>query len=260
MAKERIMRSVLDSAFDSIIVTDELGTIVDVNTMTLDVFGFVHMNDVIGLNISTFVGGGHAVKHEAYMEAFHKRGGISRLLGRQRNLVARRRDRTEFPCKIGVKKVPGSNLLVGYIRDITDEIKAYDLAVEKKAAEHLLLNMLPTEIAQRLKNEPGQIADHFTEAVVLFGDIVGFTSMSSVSGILNDRVFLRVLYGTVPFGLVLTQSLGDLQQLSPIEVVTFLNDIFSRFDANLDEYGLNKIKTIGDCKCSLRSFDMFNSA
>ena len=34
--------------------------------------------------------------------------------------------------------------------------------------------------------------------------------------------------------------------LQPIQVVTFLNDIFSRFDACLQKYvGLNKIKTIG---------------
>ena len=31
-----------------------------------------------------------------------------------------------------------------------------------------------------------------------------------------------------------------------IEVVGFLNDLFSRFDSLLDKYGLNKIKTIGD--------------
>lgn len=49
--------------------------------------------------------------------------------------------------------------------------------------------------------------------LVLDATVVGFTSMSS--------------------------------QLTPLQVVTFLNDIFSRFDARLELYGLNKIKTIG---------------
>jgi len=49
----------------------------------------------------------------------------------------------------------------------------------------------------------------------LFADIVGFTSISS--------------------------------EITPIEVVRLLNDLFSRFDDLVDKYGLNKIKTIGDC-------------
>ena len=103
----------------------------------------------------------------------------------------------------------------GQVRDMTAEYQARDLAIEKKAAEHLLLNMLPREIATRLQQNPSHIADHFSEATILFADIVGFTKMSN--------------------------------SLTPLQVVDFLNDIFSRFDKRLDLYGLNKIKTIGDC-------------
>jgi adenylate cyclase len=35
--------------------------------------------------------------------------------------------------------------------------------------------------------------------------------------------------------------------MAPIHVVGFLNDLFSRFDALVEKYQLNKIKTIGDC-------------
>ena len=135
--------------------------------------------------------------------------------GARRELSARRRDGTEFPCRIGVRKVPDSDLLVGFIHDITHEKRSMELAVEKRAAEELLHNMLPREIALRLKNHPGHLADHFHQATILFGDIVGFTRMSNT--------------------------------LTPGEVVQFLNVIFSRFDQRLDMYGLNKVKTIGDC-------------
>jgi class 3 adenylate cyclase len=104
---------------------------------------------------------------------------------------------------------------VGFVRNITKELAAMQVAVEKQAAENLLVNMLPEEVAQRLKDDPGHIADHFTDATVLFADIVGFTSMSN--------------------------------EMEPIAVVALLNDLFSRFDEALDKYGLNKVKTIGDC-------------
>lgn len=35
--------------------------------------------------------------------------------------------------------------------------------------------------------------------------------------------------------------------MSPHDVVTMLNDLFSRFDFLVDKYDLNKVKTIGDC-------------
>ncbi|NEQ97626.1 MAG: HAMP domain-containing protein [Cyanothece sp. SIO2G6] len=88
------------------------------------------------------------------------------------------------------------------------------LLLEQQKSEELLLNILPQEIAHRLKNAPGTIADNFDEVTVLFADIVGFTQLSS--------------------------------KTEPSETVEFLNDIFSLFDELSEHYGLEKIKTIGD--------------
>ena len=88
------------------------------------------------------------------------------------------------------------------------------LQVEQQRSENLLLNILPFPIVQRLKKQPTTIADSFTNAAVLFGDIVGFTELS----------------GKIP----------------PAELVQLLNQIFSEFDHLADQHGLEKIKTIGD--------------
>ena len=96
------------------------------------------------------------------------------------------------------------------------------VVVEQKLAERLLLNVLPSSIAHRLKGRPevatdrfaAAIADSFPEVTVLFADIVGFTKFSET----------------------LTAEL----------LVAMLNDIFSRFDDIADHHGLEKIKTIGD--------------
>lgn len=82
-------------------------------------------------------------------------------------------------------------------------------------SEALLLNILPASIAGRLKLRGGTIADGFAEVTVLFADLVGFTKLSS--------------------------------RLSPERIVEMLNELFCTFDDLAGQFGLEKIKTIGDC-------------
>lgn len=89
------------------------------------------------------------------------------------------------------------------------------LEIEHARSEGLLYNLLPEDIAARLKLEPEQtIADSLPKVAILFADIVNFTPRSA--------------------------------SLPPEEVVGFLNRIFSRFDEIAEKHGLEKIKTIGD--------------
>ncbi|MEG4342370.1 adenylate/guanylate cyclase domain-containing protein [Microcoleus sp. A003_D6] len=88
------------------------------------------------------------------------------------------------------------------------------LRVQQEQSERLLLNVLPEEIANRLKRGDSTIADTFANATVLFADIVGFTQLSA--------------------------------RVSPTELVCLLNEIFSTFDQLAEKHGLEKIKTIGD--------------
>jgi adenylate cyclase len=88
------------------------------------------------------------------------------------------------------------------------------LRIEQAKAEELLLNILPKSIAERLKAQTRPIADYFGSASILFADVVDFTPWS--------------------------------EQLQPEEVVGHLDLLFSHFDGLAEEYGLEKIKTIGD--------------
>ncbi|MFN2142310.1 MAG: adenylate/guanylate cyclase domain-containing protein [Candidatus Promineifilaceae bacterium] len=100
-------------------------------------------------------------------------------------------------------------LLTGAALYLFDQVERY-----RSRADDLLLNILPGTIAGRLKENPGIIADGFSEATVLFADIVNFTTMSSGA--------------------------------DPADVVRKLNEIFSDFDRLAIRHGLEKIKTIGD--------------
>jgi len=98
---------------------------------------------------------------------------------------------------------------------ITERQQAEEaLRVEKEKSVQLLLNVLPQTIAEQLKKQPGLIADRFEQATILFADITDFTGLAS--------------------------------QISPTELVSLLNQIFSSFDRLAERHGLEKIKTIGD--------------
>ncbi len=87
--------------------------------------------------------------------------------------------------------------------------------IQRKESEKLLLNILPKKIAKRLKGKKKYIADRFEVASVVFIDQVDFTKKSS--------------------------------DASPEDVVRKLNVIYTQFDKIAYKYGLEKIKTIGDC-------------
>ncbi|MDP9291773.1 MAG: adenylate/guanylate cyclase domain-containing response regulator [Verrucomicrobiota bacterium] len=95
------------------------------------------------------------------------------------------------------------------LRDSVQELER-----EREISERLLLNILPISVAQRLKQQEQTIADSFSEATVLFADIVDFTSICA--------------------------------RLTPEELVGWLNGLFSVFDQLTVRHGLEKIKTIGD--------------
>ncbi len=88
------------------------------------------------------------------------------------------------------------------------------LRVEQKKSKNLLQNVLPKEIAAILKDKNETIAEHYDSVSILFADIVGFTTLSN--------------------------------EMSPTEMVDLLNEVFSRFDALVTKYNLEKIRTIGD--------------
>jgi adenylate cyclase len=104
-------------------------------------------------------------------------------------------------------------LLALFAKQRSDALAA--LQVEQAKAENLLLNILPRSIADRLKADSQPIADQFGSASILFADVVDFTPWS--------------------------------ERLTPDEVVGCLDHLFSHFDDLAEQYGLEKIKTIGDC-------------
>ncbi len=88
------------------------------------------------------------------------------------------------------------------------------ISFEKQRSEQLLLNILPADVAEELKEKGSANARLFDEVTVLFTDFVNFTTVS--------------------------------QQLTPEELVAELHFCFMAFDKIISRYNIEKIKTIGD--------------
>eukprot|EP00804_Cyclotella_cryptica_P004181 CCRYP_014545-RA/>CCRYP_014545-RA protein AED:0.08 eAED:0.05 QI:0/0/0/1/1/1/6/0/1167 len=218
-AQEEIIRGqlltskIIDASFDALFVIDHRGIIQRVNESSCNVFGWSR-EEFIGQNIKMIMPAGHAKNHDSYLSRYVETG-IKTMFGKEREIEARRRDGSMFPCILGLSEVVTNDTtqFVGFVRDVT--MRKLLAEAEREASDSLLFNILPEHIAYRLKADPSHIADQYDNTTILFADI-----------------------GEC----LLTISSGHLCLF-----VSMLNDIFSRFDHLCDIYELNKVKTIGDC-------------
>ncbi len=118
------------------------------------------------------------------------------------------------------------------VKQRTKEIERQKEIIEtaKAQSDSLLLNILPDEIAEELKKFGKSYARKHDQVSILFSDIKGFTSIA--------------------------------EKLTPVKLVTQLDEMFGAFDNIIAKYGMEKIKTIGDaymCASGLPQADPENA-
>ncbi|TVR83429.1 MAG: hypothetical protein EA409_02840 [Saprospirales bacterium] len=85
----------------------------------------------------------------------------------------------------------------------------------KRRSDELLLNILPATVAKELKATGKSAPRKYDLVTVIFADIKGFTNIA--------------------------------EGMTPEELIEEINVIFTDFDRIMEKYGIEKIKTIGDC-------------
>ena len=95
---------------------------------------------------------------------------------------------------------------------------------EKKRSDELLLNILPAEVAEELKDKGSADAQYFNEVTVFFSDFVGFTKVA--------------------------------ERMTPQQLVNELDACFKGFDHIMTKYNIEKIKTVGDAYLAVSGLPM----
>lgn len=93
-------------------------------------------------------------------------------------------------------------------------LRTEELIKEKEKIDDLLLNILPKEVVNELKESGKSLARLYENVTVIFADFVNFTKVS--------------------------------ENLNPTELVNILHHNYKTFDGIMEKYGLEKIKTVGD--------------
>ncbi len=120
---EAMLRGVVDTAVDGVIVIDSVGSIELFNPACERLFGYVAA-EVVGRNVKMLMPPPYHDEHDGYIEHYH-RTGERRIIGIGRAVVGRRKDGATFPMDLSVGETNrGSRkLFVGVIRDISDRLR-----------------------------------------------------------------------------------------------------------------------------------------
>jgi adenylate cyclase len=212
---EEKYHSIVENAMEGIFQSTPAGGYISANPALAKLYGYDSPEELISSvkNISEqlYVDSDRRQEFIAAMDAENAVSGFESMV--------RRKDGSTIWVSENVRAVRDAKGVLMYyegtVSDITDRKSAQEaLKIQQEQSEKLLLNILPKPIAERLKLEQSTIADSFEEVSVLFADLVGFTELSA--------------------------------RMSPTELVKRLNVIFSHFDQLAEQYGVEKIKTIGD--------------
>lgn len=148
---EREFQAVLDAAVDAVVLFDHEGRIELLNHAGERMFGY-NEQEVIGLKVHILLPEPFRSQQEDYLRNYIE-AGEPRIIGIGRELLAKRRDGTEFSAELAVGRVQGTEppRFVGFIRDIT---------VRRNAEEALRRSEAQLTIAQEIANL-GNYVVHF---------------------------------------------------------------------------------------------------
>jgi PAS domain S-box-containing protein len=124
MLSSELVRSVLDSAPDAMIIIDSAGTILFANRQVEPMFGFAPP-EIVGARVEVLMPERFRAKHTGHRQGYGRDGRV-RPMGMGLELYGMRKDGTEFPVEISLSPMPqGKDLLVAAaIRDVTERQQA----------------------------------------------------------------------------------------------------------------------------------------
>jgi two-component system sensor kinase FixL len=157
--REALLRSILDTVPDALIVIDHRGIVRSFSPAAERMFGY-SAAEVAGCNVSLLMPSAQAATHDSRIERYLSTG-ERRIIGIGRVVVGQRKDGRTFPMElqIGEVHVPGAHLFTGFVRDLTErharerrvtELQAELIHVSRLSELGQMVSALAHEVSQPL--------------------------------------------------------------------------------------------------------------
>jgi two-component system, LuxR family, sensor kinase FixL len=146
MHREALLRSILDTVPDAMIVIDKHGLMQSFSAAAERLFGYT-AHEVLGRNVNMLMPSPYREAHDGYL-ARYLATNQRRIIGIGRIVVARRKDGSTFPIElaVGEVKIEGTRLFTGFVRDLTER-QERDRRLQEVQAELIHVSRL-SELAQ----------------------------------------------------------------------------------------------------------------
>ncbi|WP_324827706.1 PAS domain S-box protein [Qipengyuania zhejiangensis] len=115
-----LLRSILDTVPDAMIVIDDRGIILSFSTTAEDLFGYKR-EEIIGQNVSVLMPSPDRELHDEYLARYHETG-KPHVIGGRRRVLGLRKDGTVFPhtLRVGEATGGGQRMYAGFLHDLTE--------------------------------------------------------------------------------------------------------------------------------------------
>lgn len=155
------LKAISDNVFEAIVTINESGTIATVNSAVERIFGW-QPHEVTGKNIKMLMPEPYHSEHDGYL-ASYVNGGEAKIIGREREVVALRKDGSKLPITLGVSEVMLDNqrMFIGVIRDISErkrveqELKANALQLQNYYNQTQSEQQLAMRLMEMQLHRPG---------------------------------------------------------------------------------------------------------
>lgn len=124
------MKLIVESADDAMFCIDEMGKILITNHAAVKQFGYTR-KEMLNNNIAMICNTKDSARHHEYL-AHYVKTGEKRVMGKKRELLARRKDGSTFYIELGLTEINmggGKFIFVGFVKDLT-EVKRHRSSLE----------------------------------------------------------------------------------------------------------------------------------
>lgn len=188
--RENRLKSIMNTAVESLVIANERGIIEDFNPAAEKLFAYSR-KELLGQNIAILMPSPHKERHDGYIERYLETG-IAHIMGTGREVVGRKKGGEQFPLAISISRFNVGDRLyfTGILRDVSEEKRAkeelffakvqLEQRVEERTAEL-------SEVNHTLKQKIGEL-NSAAEELRLFGEIFEQTNEAIVITDNKERI------------------------------------------------------------------------